>query len=92
MSIYNESGWEDVLKAEGFGEICVWHNSPDEIYPQHEHAGDTAHVVLQGSMVIRINGEEHEYVVGDRFDIPAHVAHSVRMGSEGCTYIIGEKV
>ena len=82
---------QSVLAAEGYTDIDEWHDGANVMYPAHEHDGDTAHIVVGGSIFITINGEEREYRSGDRFDIPAHVAHSVRMGSGGCTYIFGEK-
>ena len=81
-----------MLMTDGYTDIDEWHDNASVIYPAHEHDGDTAHIVVGGSIFITINGEEKEYRAGDRFDIPAHTAHSVRMGGEGCTYIFGEKV
>ncbi|MEK9155360.1 MAG: cupin domain-containing protein [Patescibacteria group bacterium] len=91
MSTTVGTTWEEQFQSEGFRDIYVWHNAPGEIYPSHQHNGLTTHAVLQGSLWVRIGSEEKEYVVGDRFDIPAQVAHSARMGDEGCTYVIGEK-
>lgn len=79
------------LAFDGYADIDEWHDNASVMYPTHEHDGDTAHIVVGGSIIITINGQEKEYRAGDRFDIPAHTAHSVRMGSEGCTYIFGEK-
>ena len=80
------------LASEGYVDINEWHDAPGVIYPPHKHDGSTAHVVVAGTLFVRIGEEEKEYRSGDRFDIPAHVMHSARMGSEGCTYIFGEKV
>jgi quercetin dioxygenase-like cupin family protein len=80
------------LRAEGFTEVYTWHNAPGDIYPTHVHPDVTAHVVLQGMLILEIDGEEHEYREMERFDIPACVQHSARFGPAGCTYIIGEKV
>lgn len=81
-----------ILANEGYVAIDEWHDGVNVMYPVHAHGEHTAHIVVGGSIFITINGEEMEYVPGDRCDIPAHVAHSVRMGGEGCTYIFGEKV
>lgn len=80
------------LMTDGYTDIDEWHDGPSVIYPAHEHDGDTAHIVVGGSVFITIDGVEKEYRPGDRFDIPAHTAHSARMGDEGCTYIFGEKI
>ncbi len=80
------------LANDGYSDVNEWHDGASVIYPAHEHDEHTAHIVVGGSIFIIMNGEEKEYTPGDRFDIPAHTLHSVRMGSEGCTYIFGEKV
>ncbi len=81
-----------VLASEGYADIHEWHDNASVIYPSHVHDGDTAHIVVAGSVFIRIGEEEVEYRPGDRFDIPAHVPHAARMGGGGCTYIFAEKV
>jgi mannose-6-phosphate isomerase-like protein (cupin superfamily) len=80
------------LASEGYVDINEWHDAPEVFYPPHAHGGNTAHVVVSGSLFVTIDGEEKEYKPGDRFNIPAHVIHSARMGGEGCTYIFGEKL
>ncbi len=80
------------LSADGYSDINEWHDNASVIYPAHQHDGDTAHIVVSGNIFITINDEESEYKPGDRFDIPANTAHSVRMGENGCTYIFGEKI
>ena len=81
-----------VLAAEGYTDIHEWHDAPWVIYPSHAHHWDTAHIVVSGAIFVRIGDEETEYTSGDRFDIPANIPHAARMGSDGCTYIFGEKV
>jgi len=80
------------LRSEGFTEVYTWHNAPGDIYPMHIHDDVTAHVVLQGSLILEIDGVEREYGETERFDIPERLQHSARFGPTGCTYIIGEKV
>ena len=36
------------------------------------------------------DAEKKTYTVGDRIDVEAARVHEVWMGSEGCTYVIGE--
>jgi quercetin dioxygenase-like cupin family protein len=88
----NADALEMQLRQEGFNEVYVWRNSAGDLYPLHIHEDVTAHVVLQGSLILTVHGVDHEYREGERFDIPAHQEHSARFGPEGCTYIIGEKV
>lgn len=78
------------LRLEGFNEVYTWHNAPGDIYPMHVHDDVTAHVIVQGSLILEIDGVEREYGEMERFDIPAGVLHGARMGELGCTYIVGE--
>ena len=46
--------------------------------PEHSHAGQMG-VVLEGRIVMVIGGIESTFVKGDRYWIPAGVAHSARV-------------
>lgn len=86
----DEKEWMEKLRQEGFREVYVWDDKPDHEYPNHEHATTTAHVVIRGRMFMEIGEETKELRAGSRFDIPAHAVHSVRIGPEGCRYVVGE--
>ena len=79
------------LESEGFVNTFVWRDAPGAHYPDHTHAGLTAHVVLDGEMTLTMNGNSRTYRAGDRCDVPAGAVHSARMGPRGCRYIVGEK-
>ena len=87
----NEIRLKQQLEAEGFLDTFVWQDRPHAFYPDHAHAGLTAHIVLDGEMTLTMNGESHSYAVGERCDVPAGVTHSARMGPRGCRYLVGEK-
>ncbi len=78
------------LRAEGFGHVFVWQDGPGAVYPEHSHAGVTAHVVLAGEIAITTGGETRTYRAGERFDVPAGARHSALVGPEGCRYVVGE--
>ncbi len=63
-------------------------------YRPHSHAGLTTHLILRGELTITFpddrSPEKKTYTVGDRIDVEAGRVHEVRMGKEGCTYVIGE--
>ena len=61
-----------VVFAEFFEEIDV---------PEHSHQ-EQLEIVLGGSLLLRMNGTEREYRVGDAFVVPAGTPHaaSVRAG------------
>ncbi len=79
------------LRGEGFSHTYVWQDGPHAHYPDHTHAGITAHIILDGEMTLTMDGASQTYHVGDRCDVPAGAVHSARMGPHGCRYLIGEK-
>ena len=91
MSPLNEGQLRRDLEAEGFAHTFVWHDHPHAFYPDHTHAGLTAHIILDGEMTLTMNGESHTCAVGQRCDVPAGTTHSARMGPSGCRYLVGEK-
>ncbi len=79
------------LEGEGFSGIRVWRDSAGTLYPDHRHPGTHAYLVLDGGMDLTINGKTTTLRQQDRFDVPAGVIHSARMGPRGCWYATGEK-
>jgi mannose-6-phosphate isomerase-like protein (cupin superfamily) len=82
---------ERQLHNEGFLHTYVWQDGPNAHYPDHTHAGETAHIILEGEMTLTQSGSTHTYGAGERCDVPAAAVHSARMGPRGCRYLIGEK-
>lgn len=79
------------LRAEGFGHTYVWQDGPNAAYPDHRHATETAHIILDGELTLIMNGNSITYGSGERCDVPAGAVHAARMGPTGCRYLIGEK-
>lgn len=82
---------EKQLQSEGFTHTYVWQDGPDAYYPDHTHPTETAHIILEGEMMLTQNGQARTYKAGDRVDVPAGAVHSAQMGPRGCRYLIGEK-
>ena len=82
---------ERQLHSEGFLHTYVWQDGPNAHYPDHAHAAETAHIILDGEMTLAQGDSEQTYVAGGRCDVPAGAVHSARMGPRGCRYLIGEK-
>lgn len=63
-------------------------------YPPHSHAGLTTHLVLNGELTITYPDDatptKETFGPGSRLDVAAKRRHEVWIGSEGCTYVIGE--
>ena len=82
---------ERQLHSEGFLHTYVWQDGPNAHYPDHTHASETAHIILDGEMTLAQRDSTQTYGAGERCDVPAGAAHSARMGPRGCRYLIGEK-
>lgn len=91
MATPNDRELRKQLEAEGFTQTYVWQDGPHAHYPDHTHAGLTAHIILDGEMTLTMGRESTTYRVGDRCDVPAGAVHSARMGPRGCRYLVGEK-
>ena len=87
----NQRDLRKQLEAEGFSHTFVWQDGPRAFYPDHAHAGSTAHIILEGEMTLTMDGASQTYRAGDRCDVPAGTTHSAQMGPQGCRYIVGEK-
>ena len=87
----NEQALHQQLKSEGFRKTYTWQDSPHTFYPEHAHATETAHIVLDGELTLTMNGVTQTYRTGERCDVPLGAEHSARMGPAGCRYIIGER-
>jgi hypothetical protein len=62
-------------------------------YQPHSHAELTTHLILSGSFTVSYSDDgakKETFGPGARIDVPARKVHEVWMGSEGCTYVIGE--
>ena len=90
MAQRSESELRKQLVAEGFAHTFVWQDGPQAFYPDHTHAGVTAHIILDGEMTLTMDGVSQTFRVGDRCDVPAGAVHSARMGPRGCRYLVGE--
>jgi quercetin dioxygenase-like cupin family protein len=83
---------DEQLRRDGFRHVFAWRDAPYAYYPDHTHAVDTAHVILDGEMSLTIGGVTTTYRAGDRPpDVPAGAVHAARMGAHGCYYVVGEK-
>jgi mannose-6-phosphate isomerase-like protein (cupin superfamily) len=87
----NPAELEKQLHAEGFGHTYVWQDGPHAHYSDHTHAGETAHIIMDGEITLTMSGQSRTYRAGERCDVPAGAVHSARMGPQGCRYLIGEK-
>jgi quercetin dioxygenase-like cupin family protein len=66
------------LKSDGYN-IYVYSYPGGMCFPEHTHDYDMIHVVLNGSLKISLDGQDHILSAGDRFTVPARVPHSAEV-------------
>ena len=91
MGTMKEKELSAQLVSEGFSHTFVWQDAPNARYPNHTHEVETAHIILNGEMILTMDGVTRTYREGERCDVPANAVHSALMGPQGCRYLIGER-
>lgn len=79
------------LKNEGFAHVYEWTDNPNTEYAEHSHKGKVSFCVIKGSITINVNGIHATVQEGERFDVPAEISHTAKVGVEGCTFVVGEE-
>ncbi len=69
------------LTREGFRHTYVWQDAPNASYPDHTHATETAHIILNGEMTLTMDGKSRTYRAGERCDVPACAVHRRTRGA-----------
>lgn len=92
MSSHGQMARKYTLPISLNGRLIICHSNAH--YSPHSHRGLTTHLILKGQLTITYPKDEipekKTYTVGDRIDVESGRVHEVWMGSEGCTYVIGE--
>jgi quercetin dioxygenase-like cupin family protein len=83
---------KQTLEKEGFPHIYEWSDGPGTEYPAHSHKGAVSMYILDGGLTFRFEQEEKVLKQGDRFDVPVDKEHTAKVGSEGCTFLVGEMI
>ncbi len=50
------------MHDEGFLHTYVWQDGPNAFYPDHTHAAETAHIILDGEMTLTQGGATRTYL------------------------------
>ena len=61
--------------------------APDSLVPLHSHPHVQIGYVVEGVMIMEIDGAEYEMPPGTAYTIPGDVMHSGRGGPDGCRVI-----
>lgn len=87
----DQKSLERQLHGDGFLHTYLWQDGPNVFYPDHAHAVETAHIILEGEMTLTQDDKTRTYAAGQRCDVAAGAVHSAKMGPRGCRYLIGER-
>lgn len=87
----NQQEWTKQLQQEGFSDIGICPNRPNEDFGEHTHDQQTVHIIMQGSLIVTDEHGKKIYHEGDRLDVPAGTTHTAKSGSVGCTFLVGVK-
>lgn len=79
------------LEADGFAETMTVTREAGGMLDTHAHPFEARALVLQGELVIRVDGRPQRYATGDVFHLQAHCPHEETYGSHGVTYLVGRK-
>ena len=79
------------LKEDGFTHIYEWKDKPNNEYLPHQHKGKVSFYITEGFIGVNLNGKEMTIKSGERLDVPPATIHSVKVGPEGCTFVVGEE-
>jgi unsaturated pyranuronate lyase len=78
------TGWP----VEGERVTLTWIElDPESVVPEHAHENEQVGILLRGSLVFRIGGEERELRQGATWSIPSETPHAVRVGVDGASLV-----
>lgn len=80
------------LEKEGFKHIYEWTDQPNTEYAINKHKDKVSFYITDGSLILDVEGKEVVLKKGDGFDLPPNKEHSAKVGSEGCSYVVGELI
>src|SRR5262245_40063896 len=82
--------WNNVVSRSVQGDhitMAVVELAPNSVVPEHHHPNEQIGIVLKGSLLFTIGGEQRELAVGDTYKIPVNVPHSVITGADGAVVV-----
>lgn len=74
------------------GSVEVQIDTPYRVHPEHSHNTDETLHILKGEISFLLSGQELICRSGDRLLLPAHTRHASSAGSEGCLYVIANRL
>lgn len=81
----------DVLKAEGYENVCFVEQAANTDMGEHTHDEHTVHIILRGELSLMEHGQVDTVHAGDRIEFPAGTTHHAKCGDEGLVMVVGWK-
>lgn len=78
------------LTDDGFT-VLRWSDRPHHAYTPHHHDHDESLYGVRGVITFHVAGVDYRLGPGDRLMLPRGTVHAATVGSEGATYLIGER-
>jgi quercetin dioxygenase-like cupin family protein len=79
------------LQDEGF-EVFRWRDDAGADYQPHAHDHDESLWVIHGEITFVVATERYTLGPGDRLMLPKGTVHTAFTGTEGCLYLIGQRL
>lgn len=80
---------EEILRKEGYS-TYLWSDPAGTYYPIHTHADYEVRWVLEGEVVIGVEGNEYLLRPGDRIELEPQTPHWAKT-QKGVVYLCGSK-
>ncbi|MEK7183681.1 MAG: cupin domain-containing protein [Patescibacteria group bacterium] len=79
------------LLRDGYTVIHEYDDRAGEEFPDHTHDTNQILIVIRGDLVIHMDGSDSTLKPGDELFFPPQKVHAVKIGPDGCFYLVGEK-
>ena len=82
--------FELALRCDGF-EVGRQTMAPGTVVGEHAHPFDVRALVLNGEILLTVEGVQYAYREGDIFVLPAGHRHAEAVGPAGVDYLVGRR-
>lgn len=87
----NPTEFEAALRVEAFAPAVLVEKPVGYSMGEHQHPFDALALITQGSLSITVDGQEHVYLAGDVFRLPANTPHLESAIPHGVSYLAGRR-
>jgi quercetin dioxygenase-like cupin family protein len=85
------NAFKETLAEQGFDDVQTKSLAPGFHADEHDHPFDVRALVVNGEMILTVDGHTKSYREGEVFVMAAGCPHQEAVGSEGVSYIVGKR-